>query len=304
MKKKRNVYSGLNKLPKGIAKGKPIDGCLVLEGGAFRGVYTSGVLDCLMEHEINFFTTIGVSAGAMNGICYACGNIGRAGRINLGHRHDKHYVGLKAFKKNRGIIGFDFLFAPHPDIEPLNLAFLEEGKRRFLCTATDCLTGKETIFEYGKCSNIYQAIQASASMPFVSKMVMIDSRPYLDGGCVSKIPLSWALKQDFKHIVVVKTRDRSFVAKENALTDNNAKIVYRHYPHLRDDLLNQAKETNACNERVLKLTEEGRIFTVYPSKLIEVSRLEGDMEKLGELYHQGYQDMEALLPSLKEYLSH
>ena len=44
---------------------------LVLEGGATRGVFTSGALDFLMEKE--FYTTdvIGVSAGACNAIDYA-----------------------------------------------------------------------------------------------------------------------------------------------------------------------------------------------------------------------------------------
>ena len=37
---------------------------LVLEGGAFRGQYTAGVLDCLLKHHIEFKSVIGVSAGA------------------------------------------------------------------------------------------------------------------------------------------------------------------------------------------------------------------------------------------------
>ena len=36
---------------------------LVLEGGAMRGMYTAGVLDCFMDHDISFDAVIGVSAG-------------------------------------------------------------------------------------------------------------------------------------------------------------------------------------------------------------------------------------------------
>ena len=39
---------------------------LVLEGGATRGVFTSGVLDYLMEQEFYTSHVIGVSAGACN----------------------------------------------------------------------------------------------------------------------------------------------------------------------------------------------------------------------------------------------
>ena len=68
--KKLVVYSGADQLPSGRAAGGITEGCMVLEGGAFRGVYTSGVLDALMEAGINLQCTIGVSAGAMNGINY------------------------------------------------------------------------------------------------------------------------------------------------------------------------------------------------------------------------------------------
>ena len=42
--------------------------CLVLEGGALRGIYTAGVLDVLLENEIPIDTIVGVSAGALFGI--------------------------------------------------------------------------------------------------------------------------------------------------------------------------------------------------------------------------------------------
>ena len=38
---------------------------LVLEGGAMRGMFTAGVLDVLMEHDITVDGAIGVSAGAV-----------------------------------------------------------------------------------------------------------------------------------------------------------------------------------------------------------------------------------------------
>lgn len=54
-------YSGIDGLPSGQAKGDIIKGCLVLEGGAFRGLYTGGVLDALMVHGIQIECTAGVS---------------------------------------------------------------------------------------------------------------------------------------------------------------------------------------------------------------------------------------------------
>ena len=43
---------------------------IVLEGGATRGVFTSGVLDYLMEQDLYMSHVIGVSAGACNAVDY------------------------------------------------------------------------------------------------------------------------------------------------------------------------------------------------------------------------------------------
>lgn len=45
---------------------------LVLEGGAMRGMYTAGVLDVFLEHDITFDGVIGVSMGAITGCSYYC----------------------------------------------------------------------------------------------------------------------------------------------------------------------------------------------------------------------------------------
>ena len=41
---------------------------------------------------------------------------------------------------------------------------------------------------------------------------------------------------------------------------------------------------------------------IAPQKEIIVKRIEGNMEKLGELYWQGYNECQELLPSLIKYL--
>ena len=50
---------------------------LILEGGAKRGVFTSGVLDYLMEQEYYIPHVIGVSAGSCNAVDYVSRQRGR-----------------------------------------------------------------------------------------------------------------------------------------------------------------------------------------------------------------------------------
>ena len=50
---------------------------LVLEGGGFRGIYSAGVIDYLLEKNIELPYVIGVSMGACNGVNYISKQIGR-----------------------------------------------------------------------------------------------------------------------------------------------------------------------------------------------------------------------------------
>ncbi len=294
------VYSKIDDLPNGIASDKLTEGCLVLEGGAFRGLYTAGVIDALMQNDINLSCTIGVSAGALNGLNYVSGNIGRSARINLRYRHDSRYVGIKAYQHNKGIIGFDFVLDQINSSDPMNLDYFWNPNKRFIVEATNCNNGEPTYFEKGICSNILKAIQASASMPYVSKMVKVDDEPYLDGGCSKAIPYEWALNNGYQKIVIVRTRPLDF-RKENEM-DMPAFHVYKKYPMFANSLASCKLEYNRECDEIVKLTEENRVFTIAPSCPITVSRVESDMEKLGDLYYLGYNDALSYIDNLKRYL--
>ena len=299
-----NVYSKLNELPVGDAPESITEGCLVLEGGAFRGVYTNGVIDALMQAGICFRTTYGVSAGALNGITYVSGQIGRSARVNLRYRHDKRYVGWDALKGNKGIIGFDFVFGELPEIGPLNRERLMRPETELFAVASCLETGKAVAFgKENGLEGLLKAVQASASMPYVSKPVEIDGRHYLDGGCASKIPYRFPLARRIDKIVVVRTRPRDYrkkVSRSKRL--DAAKLVFRNYPKfVRSINRTNAYYNRQCDE-LEQLEAEGRIFVIAPSEPVSVSRLEGDMEKLGALYHLGYNDTVNSIPALKEYL--
>lgn len=300
---KSKEFSRLDALLSGNAPEGIIDGCMVLEGGAFRGVYTEGVLDYLMTQGINMQTTIGTSAGAINAANYVSGQIGRSARTNLRYRHNSDYVGFGAVKKNDGIIGFDFLFNELEKTDPLDKERFYDPDRSMIAVVANLLTGKEEYMNRDSCSDIFQAIRASASMPFVSKPVYIDSTPYLDGGCACKIPYQWAIDNGFEKIIVIKTRDDSFRKPEpKPETSKICNMVYRNYPEFAEVLAKSDIMYNEQCDELQKLKNEGRVFVISPSKPVEISRLETDMEKLGELYFLGVEDAKANLEALKEYL--
>lgn len=297
------VYYGLDRLPSGMASNQITDGCLVLEGGAFRGLYTSGVCDALMEENINMRATIGISAGGMNGVNYVSGQIGRSAHINLKYRNDSRYVGPQALLNNHGIIGFDFILMDLNSECPLDMTRFNAPNRRFVVGATNCNTGEITYFEKGICKDIFAAISASASMPFVSEMVDVEGQPYLDGGCSCAIPYQWALDQGYKKIIVVRTRDQEF---RKPVDDNHGGLIHRwyhRYPELADRLTESEERYNRqCNE-LEQLRKDGRIFVIYPSKPIDIGRLERDTSRLGDIYYLGYNDAKNKMSALKAYLN-
>ncbi len=290
----------MSDIPGGTAGKKITEGCLVLEGGAFRGLYTQGFLDAMMVHDLNMRCVIGVSAGALGGMNYVSGQIGRSARINLGFRHDSRYVGAKALLHGRSILDVGFITGEQGDFEPFDRKRFDRPERRFIAAATNCLTGETAYFEKGRCSDIILAARASASMPFITPMVKIDGIPYLDGGCSCKIPYQWALDQDFRKIIVIRTRDPLFRKEEKKSTA--AFRVYRQYPGFAEKLSESAKDYNRQCDEIEKLNKEGRLLRFAPSVPVNVSRLEGDLEKLGELYWLGWNDCIAALDEIREYL--
>ncbi len=294
------IYSGIDNLPSGDASDIITPGCIVLEGGAFRGLYGEGVLDAFMENDLNFECTIGVSAGALNGMNYVSGQIGRSARVNLRYRHDDRYVSFNHFNKYGGIISFEFV-TKHVPHDKLNYERLKSEKRRFIAVATNCYTAEPTYFETGICWDILRAIQASASMPYVSKMVYIDNIPYLDGGCSGKIAYKWALEQNYKNIVIVRTRPKGWRSPNEF--NPMPYVFYPNYPEFAQRLAWSEREYNEDCAEIEKLQKEGRIFVVSPTRLMHIGILETDMEKLGELYYLGYNDGLKAIEPLKQYLN-
>lgn len=300
---KPSHYSKFSSIPHGHATLSVTPGCIVCEGGAFRGVYGEGVLDALMQENINMECTIGVSAGAMNGLNYVSGQIGRAARFNLGHRFDRDYVaGPMTILNNKGIIGFDYALGDVRE-EPFDDVFFNREHRRYVAVVTSVLDGKAYYKERGNCDDILKAVQASASMPFVSKPVEVDGIPCLDGGCADKIPYQWAIDQGYEKIVVVKTQPHDYRKSETEALDPMIEVAYHKHPEFVTALENSNINYNHQCDEIERLEKEGRIFVIAPSEDETVSRLESDIEKLGDWYFLGYNDMKEKMDALKEYLN-
>ena len=281
-----------------------IKAALVLEGGALRGMYTSGVLDTFLKNNMEFECVAGVSAGALNAMSYISKQPGRSAKINLEYCDDPRYIGRKAFIKNKGIIGYDYLFGDiSEDKVPFDFKSFENTNQRFVIVTTNCEKAETEYLEKSNCNDLFKAAQASSSMPLASAMVEINNNHYLDGAVTTSIPVKWALEQGYEKIVVVLTRDKTY--RKPMISDKMKKLyklAYHKYPELIEKLNTMPERYNKLQEELLELEKEGKIFIIRPEKEVTVSRLEKDKEKLENLYKEGIAEAEKNLESLKEYL--
>lgn len=301
-KKEIPQYSRIDEIKPGIAKDNLVEGTLVLEGGAFRGLYTAGVLDCLIDNDINIGTVVGISAGALNGLNYLAGCRARAALCILKHRYDPRYVGVKAFRESGSVVGFKFMFEDLNKEYPLNEMRLFRGDRKLYAGCTNLETGKAEFIQSFDKDIMFNSVKASASMPVVSNIVKINGKKYLDGGCETKLPIRYAMENGFKKIIFVATRPLSYRRKLTAPELKLEKVRYRNYPNFLKALANANKRYNLDAEFLENLANKGGIYAIAPSERVDVSRLEKDIEKLGDLYMLGYEDCKKQIPDIKKYL--
>ena len=262
---------------------------LVLEGGGLRGVFTCGVLDAFMERGIQFPLTVGVSAGACNGLSYMSGQKGRAKASNIDLMDKYHYVGLKYLLTQGCIMDFKLLFEEFPEkIIPYDYEAYFANPNRFVMVTTNCLTGKAEYLEERKDPRrVMEIVRASSSLPFVTQITYVDSVPMLDGGICDSIPVEYVLAQGFKDITVILTRNRGYRKSEKP--NPFLRLFYRKYPKLQDAIANRNREYNRTMDLIEHLEEEGKITVIRPLKPIEVDRMEKDTAKLHQLYNEGYE---------------
>ena len=278
---------------------------LILEGGALRSLYTSGVLDVLMKYKIEANYVVGVSAGALTGMNYVAKQLGRSAKINIENCNNPRYIGMKALRKEKGIIGYDYLFNEISKKEyPFDYETFKFSKQKFIPVITNCEKGITEYVEKNDCKeDIFKVVQASSSMPLCSKMVKIGNSHYLDGAVTMAIPVDWAIEQGHRNILVVLTRDRNYRKPEVSNTMKRVyKRVYHKYPNLVEKLCTMPERYNNLKVHIDELEKQGRIMVIAPKEPVTVSRLEKDKEKLQKLYEDGKRDMEENIERIMEKL--
>lgn len=262
---------------------------LVLEGGGMRGVFTCGVLDNFMDRGIRFPYTIGVSAGACNGLSYMSGQRGRAKFSNIDLLDKYHYIGFRHLITKGSIMDFNLLFEEFPTrIIPYDYERYAKCVERYEMVTTDCATGQACYFEEkNDPKRIIDIVRASSSLPYVCHIAKVDGREMLDGGIADSLPIVRARDLGYDNNVVVLTRNKGY--RKSDKPSFVPPFAYRKYPALRDALRRRNMEYNRQIALVEELEERGEIVVIRPERPIEVGRMERSIKRLTALYDEGYE---------------
>ena len=268
---------------------------LVLEGGGMRGIFTVGVLDCFMDHGVRFPYTVGVSAGASNGISYISGQRGRSRFSNIDLLKHYNYIGWRHFLRGRGYIDLDYIFYVYPErYYPFDYDAFFKAPERFEMVVSNCLTGQaEYLEEKRDRDRLLSVCKASCTLPVLCPITYVDGVPMVDGGVCDAIPVRHALEQGCDRLVLVLTRNKGYRKADKDFYLPG--FIYHQYPALRKQLRTRYRRYNETLDFIERLEREGKAIVIRPEKPLRVGRTGHDPQALADLYDEGYALAERLL---------
>lgn len=276
---------------------------LVLEGGAMRGMFTAGVLDVLMEKNIAFDGAVGVSAGAVFGCNLKSRQIGRVIRYNKRFCGDWRYCSMRSLLLTGDLYGADFCYRQIPEeLDPFDREAYQASPMHFWVVGTDAKTGEAV---YHRCDTGDETdmlwFRASASMPMVSRPVVVEGKKLLDGGIADSIPLRFMETQGYERNLVVLTQPEGFVKQPNSLLPV-MRLTMRRYPGVIEAVANRHERYNETTAYIARQARAGAVLALYPEHALDVGATEKDPARLQAVYEHGRSVAQKQLADIRAFL--
>jgi len=278
---------------------------LVLEGGAMRGLWTAGVTDVMMEHDIWPDGLIGVSAGAAFGCNYKSRQIGRAIRYNTRFARDRRYSGVWSLVTSGDYFNAKFGYHVVPyEYDLFDTKTFEQNPMQFMVVCTDVEMGEAVYHDMNHVSfDELEWLRASASMPLVSKVVEVQGRKLLDGGVSDSIPLSFFESIGYDRNVVILTQPLGYRKQPSKLMPL-MRLSLREHPQFVKAISERYIMYNRQLEFVAQAEKEGRCLVIRPDEKIPIGHISHDPEQMRRVYEIGRQVGERYIEKIKEFYAH
>lgn len=279
---------------------------IVFEGGAFRTIFSCGVMDALVENDIMPDYMIGVSAGAAYGVSMASRQPGRNLDVLIKYRNDKRYlsVGNMLDKENKAIYGLEFSYETIPnELNLFDYDAFKTYKGDFYCVVTNLLTGEAEYMKYTGEDRTNTVLKATCALPMLFPPIIINDTPYMDGGLTDSIPFMRALEDGCDRVLVVLTREAGYTKTTSTSTKAIARYYEKEYPKLSEVMLSRAERYNECLKQLKEYEDSGKVMVIRPAVSKGFSRLEKDKNKILSMYNDGYNQGYALTGDIKKFFN-
>lgn len=277
---------------------------LSVQGGGTRGIYAAGALDVLLQRGIEFPFVAGTSAGSLSLANYLSGDEGRTRFVIAELMGDPRFISVRNAIFKGTAFDFDYLFYEIPKKEsPFNFKQFASNPAEFAICATDLNTGKRIDFLKSKTPDPFKALQASSSLPLLSRPVYVEGIPCLDGGPACSLPYMVPLEHGMDKVVVIATREKGYRKKPvKRLSMSICRSLYKSFPEFIECYSKMPSVYNLQMDELDKLEQEGKAFVLYPSVPPTVKVADKDKQKLNELYDLGKKDMQDAFARLMEFI--
>lgn len=289
--------------------GKPVKGYsmkkvgLVLEGGAFRGIFTAGALDCLLDEGISFPYVVGVSAGSGNAVNFIARQRGRTKKV-ITHENADPFFGLGLFARSGRILDLDKMLLEYSYEQiPLDFKTYFASPTESEYVVANCERGEaEYLSSDGTGADLLRICKATCSVPFVCDPVQIGDFHYIDGSVIDSLPFERAFARGCDGVMVVLTRKEGETPTNYARMKLLLDICYRKkYPKLCDAMMRRRETYDRQMKKLLDLEKSGRAMIIRPT-VESISHFENDKRKINAFYQHGFDRMNEVLPALRYFL--
>lgn len=276
---------------------------MVLEGGAVRTIYSTGVCDALLTRSLMTDYVIGVSAGIAYGVSYVSRQPRRNLDIMVNYINDKRYMGLGNLlrRDNRAYFGLEFVYSTIPNqLVPFDYDTFAAYPGEVEAVVTNLDTGAAEYFPLDRRDDKFKLLQATCALPFLFPVFRIQGRPCMDGGAADAIPYERAFAKGCDRVIVVLTRERDYVRRPEKLQPL-IDLRYHKYPKFCETMRHRAERYNACREELFQLEREGKVILLAPHSTQGFSRIEKDVDKIRALWQDGYEAGKARAQEIRSF---
>ena len=272
---------------------------IVLEGGAVRTIFSSGVCDALLRRDLLTDYVIGVSAGIAYGVSYVSRQSRRNLEIMVNYINDRRYMGLGNLlrRDNRAYFGLDFVFSAIPNqLVPFDYETFAAFPGEVEAVVTNLDTGGPAYFPVDGGDRRFQILRATCALPLLFPVFHIQGIPCLDGGAADPIPCERAFAKGCERLIVVLTRERGYVKQPEKYRPIYRR-VFSKSPGMVACLDRRHQVYNRELEELAQLEREGRALVIAPETPLGIDRFEKDQGKLTKAFEQGMEDARKALES-------